>query len=121
MKAAWRLFEQISTDTKDLIDIPELWPQIRNRNLPRVQYTAREVVSGLQFIAYAQERSMADSNLFAQLLIAHLQRCGVNGSAGYEFERYASPILNTDNILVGATTRLAGRREAWCRSVCGSA
>ncbi|MGZ6203175.1 MAG: helix-turn-helix domain-containing protein [Thermodesulfobacteriota bacterium] len=78
VKAAWRLFEQISIDTKDLIDIPELWPQIRSRNLPRVQYTAREVVSGLQFIAYAQERSMANSNLFAQLLIAHLQRYGVN-------------------------------------------
>ena len=78
VKATWRLFEQISIDTKDLIDIPELWLQIRSQNLPRVQYTAREVVSGLQFIAYAQERSMANSNLFAQLLIAHLQRCGVN-------------------------------------------
>ena len=78
VKAAWKLFEQTSIDTKDLIDIPELWPQIRRHHLPKVQYTAREVVSGFQWIAYAQERSMANSNLFAQLLIQHLQLCGVD-------------------------------------------
>jgi len=45
----------------------------------------------------------------------------LGSSVGYEFERYASLILSTDNILVGATRRFAGRREARCRSVCGSA
>jgi transposase len=78
VKAAWKLFEQTCIDTKDLIDIPELWPQIRKLNLPRVQYTAREVVSGLHFIAYAQERSLANSRLFGQILIDHLQHCRVN-------------------------------------------
>jgi transposase len=56
VKAAWGLFTQIDLDTKDLLDIPELWPQIRQHRLPTVQYTAREVVGGLQFLAYAQER-----------------------------------------------------------------
>ena len=78
IKALWKLFEQLCMDTKDLIDIPELWPQLRLHNLPKVQYTAREVVSGTQFIAYAQERSLTYSTLFAEIIITHLQKCGVN-------------------------------------------
>ena len=71
-------FEQISINTKGLIDNPELWPQIRKRNLPKIQHTARDGVGGLQIIAYVQVRFLANSNLFAQLMIQHLQRCGVN-------------------------------------------
>jgi hypothetical protein len=76
MKAQWRLFEQICMDTKDLVDIPELYPQIRLHRLPTVQYTAREVVSGLQFIAFAEERALAYATLFLQILIEHLHCCG---------------------------------------------
>ena len=78
VKAKWKLFQQTCLDTKDLIDLPEIWPLIRKANFPKVQYTARETVSGLHFIAFAQERSLAHSNLFAKLLIDHFQRCGVN-------------------------------------------
>ena len=78
VKAAWKLFEQTDLDTKDLIDIPELWPQIQYFGLPKVQYTAREVVSGLQFLAYAQERSLTYSNLFVNRILTHLQNCGVD-------------------------------------------
>lgn len=78
VKAKWRLFEQISMDTKDLQDIPELWPQIRRHRLPTVQYTAREVVSGLHFLGFAQDRSLACANLFAELLLTHLQGCRVH-------------------------------------------
>ncbi len=42
VKAAWRLWEQIDLDTKDLDDIPQLWPQIRRLGLPLIQHTARE-------------------------------------------------------------------------------
>jgi transposase len=77
IKAQWRLFEQISMDTKDLDDIPEFWPQIRRARLPKVQYTAREVVSGLQFIAYAQERSLIYSSCFVNIIIQHLLKCGI--------------------------------------------
>lgn len=82
VKAAWKLCEQIDIDTKDLIDIPELWPQIQDNGLPKVQYTAREVVSGLHYVAYADERSLTYSTLFVDILINHLQSCGVslNGS-----------------------------------------
>jgi transposase len=74
VKAQWRLFEQTSLDTKDLVDIPELWPQIQRLGLPKVQYTAREVTSGLQFVAFAQERALCYATLFARILIEHLQR-----------------------------------------------
>ncbi len=77
VKARWRLFEQICIDTKDLNDIPEFWTPGRLLQLPVVQYTARDVVSGLQFIAYAQERSLICATLFVTILLKHLQHCGV--------------------------------------------
>jgi len=77
IKANWKLFEQTSIDTKDLDDIPELWPQIRALGLPKVQYTAREVTSGMMFIAYAEERALMYANLFAKRIIQHLTNCGI--------------------------------------------
>ena len=78
IKAKWKSFEQISIDTKDLIDIPEYWPQIRNARLPKVQYTARDVTSGIQFIAYADERALCYSTLFADIILSHLKACQVH-------------------------------------------
>ncbi len=78
LKQTWVLFQQISADTKDLNDIPHYWPQMQARGLPLVQYTAREVRSGLQFLAYASRRCAEASELFALRIQTHLQRCGVN-------------------------------------------
>ena len=78
LKETWALFQQISADTKDLDDIPHYWPQMQARRLPAVQYTAREVRSGAQFVGFARQRSAQASVLFAQRIQAHLQRCGVN-------------------------------------------
>ena len=77
IKAQWRLFEQTCIDTKDLDDIPELWPQIKALGLPLIQYTAREVTSGMMFIAYAQERALIYADLFAKRIIQHLSSCGI--------------------------------------------
>ncbi len=77
VKATWALFQQISADTKDLDDIPHYWPQMKARRLPLIQYTAREVRSGLQFLSYASHRSAQASTLFAQRIQTHLQRCGI--------------------------------------------
>lgn len=77
-KATFRPFQQISADTKDLIDIPRYWPQMKARGLPAVQYTARDVRSGLQFLAFAQRRSAGASALFADRIQRHLARCGVD-------------------------------------------
>jgi transposase len=77
VKATWRLFQQISADTKDLGDIPQFWPQAQRLRLPWVEYTAREVRSGLLFWAFAQKRSAAASAVFAARIQQHLERCGV--------------------------------------------
>ena len=78
VKATWRLFQQISADTKDLCDIPHYWPQAQRHRLPLIQYTARELRSGLLFWAFASRRSAAASAVFAARIQHHLGRCGVD-------------------------------------------
>jgi len=78
LKATWRLFQQISADTKDLDDIPHFWPQAQLLELPAIQYTARDVRSGLVFLAFAQRRSAAASELFAARIQRHLDRYGIS-------------------------------------------
>jgi hypothetical protein len=78
VKAQWALGQQFCVDTKDLDDIPELWPQIQRHDLPLIQYTAREVVSGLQYLAYARERSLCYATLFMERILAHVQACGLS-------------------------------------------
>src|SRR3989475_8235680 len=78
MKARWRLFQQISADTKDLDDIPHYWLQAQSLGLPLIQYTAREVRSGLLFWAFSQQRSAAVSAVFAARIQQHLARYGVS-------------------------------------------
>jgi len=62
-KETGALFPQISADTKDLDDIPHDWPQRQAHGLPAVQYTAREVRSGLPFLAYARRRHLPRPDL----------------------------------------------------------
>ncbi len=78
IKAQGALFQQISADTKDLDDIPHYWPQAQQLALPVIQYTAREVRSGLLFWAFAQRRSAAASAVFAARIQQHLERYGVS-------------------------------------------
>ena len=78
IKAQWALFQQISADTKDLDDIPRYWAQAQRLKLPVVQYTAREVRSGLLFWAFAEKRSASASAVFASRIQQHLHRYGVS-------------------------------------------
>jgi transposase len=78
IKAQWALFQQISADTKDLDDIPRYWPQAQRLGLPVVQYTAREVRSGLLFWAFADRRTAAASAVFASRIQQHLDRYGIS-------------------------------------------
>lgn len=78
IKATWRVLQQISADTKDLDDIPHYWPQAQAFDLPVVEYTARDVRSGLLFWAFAQRRSASASAVFAARIQQHLQRCGIS-------------------------------------------
>ena len=78
IKRKWRLFEQIAEDTKDLWDIPEYYLQMKALGLPMIQYTARDVTTGLLFMGFAQERSVTNSALFAEYINNALDRCGVD-------------------------------------------
>jgi hypothetical protein len=77
IKARWRLFQQTDIDTKHLYDIPEYWIQMKRHHLPLFQYTAREVVSGMMFVSYATECTLTYATLFAEIIINHLKKCGV--------------------------------------------
>ena len=66
VKKQWALFQQIDEDTKDLIDIPEYWTQMKEKGLPKVQYSTRDVTSGLTFLGFADERSLTYATLFAE-------------------------------------------------------
>ena len=68
VKKKFYLFQQSCEDTKDLIDIPEYWPQMKRLNLPSVQYTRREVSCGILFTGFANERSLIHAALFASYI-----------------------------------------------------
>jgi transposase len=78
IKKKWRLFGQFTVDTKDLKDMPHYWPQMKSMRLPKYQFTAREVRSGLMFLGFANEKSASNACLFAQILCGHLKHCGVD-------------------------------------------
>jgi hypothetical protein len=78
IKRQWALFERIVEDTKFLYDIPEYWPQMRALNLPRFQYTARDVTSGLLYLGFSDERTIAFAARFALYLSRALQRLGAD-------------------------------------------
>ena len=78
IKAQWAVFQQISADTKDLDDIPHYWPQAKVLGLPAIQYTARDVRSGLLFWSFAEKRGASVSAVFASRIQQHLNRYGIS-------------------------------------------
>ena len=74
VKKQFALFERSCEDTKDLFDIPEYWPQMMGKRLPRTQYTFREISCGIQFLGFADERSLAHATLFAEYINEHLKK-----------------------------------------------
>lgn len=74
IKKQFALFERVCEDTKDLFDIPEYWPQMRRKRLPKVQYTFREVSCGVQFLGFADDRSLTHAELFAEYVNEHLKK-----------------------------------------------
>jgi len=74
VKKRFYLFQQSCEDTKDLIDIPEYWPQMKRLNLPSVQYTRREISCGILFTGYANERSLTHATLFAAYINYYMRK-----------------------------------------------
>ena len=80
-KKKWRLFQQIDEDTKYLNDIPEYYCQMMRKGLPKIQFTARDVTSGLMYMGFGQEKSATNATLFARYLNTELQARGADISA----------------------------------------
>jgi len=78
IKKRWPLFGQFTVDTKDLKDIPHYWPAMKMPKLPRYQFTAREVRSGLMVLGFSREKSAAAACLFVRLLCEHLRDGGLD-------------------------------------------
>jgi len=77
IKKQFALFERVCEDTKDLWDIPEYWPQMKFKRLPKIQYTLREVSCGIQFLGFADDRSLTHAELFAEYVNEHLKKHGL--------------------------------------------
>jgi len=88
VKATWPLFGQITADTKDLKDIPHYWLQMKSMRLPKYQFTAREVRSGLMFLGYAQQKTASNACLFIRIVCEHLRKWGI---------KMAVLVFQTDN------------------------
>ena len=71
VKKHWPAFRQLCLDTKDLSDIPEYWTQMKFNRLPRYQYTARDVSTGLLFYSFSDQLALTYATLFANYLISH--------------------------------------------------
>lgn len=65
VKKCFALFEHMGEDTKYLLDIPEYYLQAKILNLPKVQYTFREISCGILFLGFANELSLTHAHLFA--------------------------------------------------------
>lgn len=73
IKKEFNLFQQVSEDTKYLNDIPEYWPYMTKYNLPRFQYTYREISCGIMYTGYADELSLTYATLFSNYIQSHLK------------------------------------------------
>ena len=72
VKKQFPFFYQACEDTKDLTDIPEYWPQMKQLRLPAVQYTLREVSCGALFLGFSDDLSLSHATLFAEYINHHL-------------------------------------------------
>jgi hypothetical protein len=74
VKKLFKLFEFAMEDTKDLMDIPEYYLPAKLLNLPKFQYTYREVSCGVLFMGFANERSLTHAELFATYINHFLKK-----------------------------------------------
>jgi transposase len=95
VKRQWRLFQQICEDIKYLNDIPEYYASMMSKGLPRFQYTARDVTSGLLYLGFAQEESLTNTTLFARYLNDELTRRGADLSQTTRQTDNGSPYIGS--------------------------
>jgi len=78
VKAAYAPFTRFQMDTKHLCDLPRYWPQMNAFQLPRYQYTIRELSTGAHFVAYSNELTKTYATMTARRFLEHLRACGLD-------------------------------------------
>jgi len=78
IKMKMKSFQKVQVDVKDLSDIPNYYYFKRAYDLPRYQYTARDVKSGMLYIAHARRNDCVNAANFLVLLAEHLFRHGID-------------------------------------------
>jgi transposase len=78
IKMQMNSFQKIQVDVKDLSDIPKYYRFMRLYRLPRYQFTARDVKSGMLYIAYARKHDCINAANFLTLLAEHLKNHNID-------------------------------------------
>ena len=78
VKAQYKALRRLQMDVKYLWDLPEYWPWMTAFDLPRYQYTVRDVKSGALFLAFGAELNTTYARLLAVRLLRHLESQGVD-------------------------------------------
>jgi len=64
-------------DVKYLKDIPNLIAPVELKRIPAFEYTFRDIISGLTFIAYAWEFNQINTCRFIRVVLEHLKQFGI--------------------------------------------
>jgi len=68
---------KVQFDVKHLKDIAEYYRALKAYELPRYEYTARDVRTGMVVVAFGYEASLTNAVTFARYVAGHLERWGV--------------------------------------------
>ena len=77
VKAGIPPMQEFRMDTKYLNDLAAYYPQMLKLDLPRFQYTIRELPAGAHWTTYGQELSMDYATRTVKRFLTHLAACGV--------------------------------------------
>ena len=97
-KALWKTGSRIQMDVKHLYDIPNYWGQRKEIQIPKYQYTIKDVKSGMVTLGFSDEISELNARTMVALFLDHLGK-----HLPFPIEEL---IIQTDNgVEFGGTTR----------------
>ncbi len=73
VKAKYKALSYLQYDVKHLYDISNFWIQLQTLDLPRYEYTIRDVKTGWVFLGYSNELSELNSRVFMDLVLTQLK------------------------------------------------
>jgi len=72
IKQEYKSLSHIQMDVKHLRDMPNYWGQQKEFQLPKYQYTMRDVKSGMLFLGFSDELSELNARTMVEQLLQHL-------------------------------------------------